>query len=246
MRDRKDYIKNSYSKYWLTARKNIYGFMPYDKAVLEVIEAKATPESEVLEVAIGTGYPFADSLSKRKYKVYGIDLSPDLINACLQLNSKIMAKVGDAENLEYSNNYFDTVYCMHSSWYLPNLNKAISEMYRVTKDSGHIIFDIQNLNNAYINSLYTKHVFYNSHLLGMFIKSLRNAAKFILQKGVQNWPFIVSETPSVPENLMKKLTTLGVKEITIMARKENDSVEIVDDSTFRFTEYDRLIFCIIK
>ena len=75
----------------------------------------------MLEVAIGTGYPIADHLQKAGHEVHGIDISPDLVRRCRELNPAIQAKVGDAEHLEYPDATFDATYCFHSSWYFPNL-----------------------------------------------------------------------------------------------------------------------------
>jgi len=68
--------------------------------------------------------------------VHVIDIAPTLIDKCKQLNPDIKCKVGDAEDLEYPDNYFHLTYCFHSTWYFPRLNKAIDEMLRVTRSGG--------------------------------------------------------------------------------------------------------------
>ena len=39
-------------------------------------------------------------------------------------------------------------FCFRSTWYFPDIIKSISEMIRVTRKNGLIIFDIQNINNS--------------------------------------------------------------------------------------------------
>ena len=38
MRDRKQYMKSSYAKYWINARNLIYGTMPYDLSMIDKID----------------------------------------------------------------------------------------------------------------------------------------------------------------------------------------------------------------
>lgn len=35
---RNDHMKGAYAKYWITARSDIYGFVPYDKSIIDLIE----------------------------------------------------------------------------------------------------------------------------------------------------------------------------------------------------------------
>lgn len=61
--DRKSYMKKIYSEYWLNARERIYGFGIYDKALCSYI-THAVSGGKLLEVAVGTGFPFADFFQK--------------------------------------------------------------------------------------------------------------------------------------------------------------------------------------
>jgi SAM-dependent methyltransferase len=51
----------------------------------------------------------------------------------------------DVEVLPYANDVFDSVYCISSSWYFPDLGRALNEMTRVRKPGGRIVFDVINL-----------------------------------------------------------------------------------------------------
>lgn len=247
MMDRKTYITDTYAKYWRGARKNIYGFMEYDKALLKYITEHCNQQKgRTLEVGVGTGYPFADYLSNAGYEVHGIDLSPELIRESEKTNPNIRCKVGDAEQLEYPDTYFDFVYCVHSSWYIPDLHKAVGEMLRVVRPGGGILLDMQNIRNEYISSLYKAHIFYNSHWAGMALKTVKNIVKFITRHGIQDWPFVVSEVPTDPVDIIRYLNGKNTIKITVLARLDDGSVTIVEDTSSSFTPYDRLIFHIIK
>src|SRR5690242_8755206 len=137
--DRKEFMRSVYSGYWLGARDKIYGFMAYDRQLCEYVSAQVAGQGTVLEVAIGTGYPIADYLQQAGHEVHGVDISPELVDRCHELNPAIQAKVGDAENLDYPDATFDVTYCFHSTWYFPNLARAIGEMVRVTKPGGSVL-----------------------------------------------------------------------------------------------------------
>lgn len=148
--ERKAYMRDVYSRYWLTARETKYGFLPYDKNLCKFV-CRAVPKgSTMLEVAMGTGYPFADFFQRIGYHVSGIDISERLIEKSRMVNPNIVAKVCEAENLLFPDNQFDCTYCFHSTWYFSDLFKAIDEMIRVTKPNGLVVFDIQNLRNKRI------------------------------------------------------------------------------------------------
>jgi ubiquinone/menaquinone biosynthesis C-methylase UbiE len=240
--DRKSYIANEYSKYWVKARDDIYGFMEYDKNLCEYICKNIPGGSKLLEVAIGTGYPFADYLQKHGYNVYGIDISPLLIEKCKELNPEIICKVGDAEKLEYDSGSFDCTYCFHSTWYFPDLSKVIDEMIRVTRQGGLVIFDIQNRNNPEIDHNFRKRIFYTRGA-GRVIRYVKNIAKIILRRGFPHWGSIVWETPTFPEKINKHLKSKNLINYHIFVRMDDDTLEI-QTKIDSFPIYKRLVFAI--
>ena len=91
--DRKEYMRSTYSKYWVNARKNVYGFMDYDKVFIKLIESFSNKHRKILEVAIGTGEPIANNLQNIGYQVYGIDISDRLVDECKKNNKNINCEV---------------------------------------------------------------------------------------------------------------------------------------------------------
>lgn len=102
-------MRDIYSLHWHNKRK-IYGFTKYDKILIAEL-TKVNQKGRVLEVAIGDGEPFANNMLSGGYEVYGIDISPKLIDQVQRKFPEIKASVGDAENLEFPDNYFDITYC---------------------------------------------------------------------------------------------------------------------------------------
>ena len=244
-RERKTYMEEVYSTYWLTAREKIYGFLEYDKHLCNYLCKLVPKRARLLDVGIGTSYPFADFFQKSGYSVYGIDISPDLIKKCQKLYPNIDCKLGDAENLEYPDNYFDVTYSFHSTFYFPNLNKAIDEMIRVTRPSCFVIFDIQNRNNQDINNGYQKRIAeYTGALLKIKI-SIINVAKMVLRRGSPNWHFVVHEVPTYPESIYEHLKERQISNFRVMVKKEDESIETRNELG-SFEQFPRLVFVVRK
>ncbi len=243
--DRKTYIKEVYSKYWLNARDRIYGFSKYDENLCAYICDHIPRGRKLLDVGIGTGYPFGDFLQKNGYDVYGIDISPELIKKCNTLYPDIHAKVSDAEALEYTDNYFGGSYCFHSSWYFADLNKAIEEMIRVTSRGCLIIFDIENRNNGEIENAYEKKL-KEAKGLGKYKKFCKNLAKIALFKGVPDWHFVVHEVPTYPHDVYQYLKECRYPNtFQVYLRENDDSLKITQEHS-SFAGYGRLVFVVLK
>jgi len=237
--DRKHFMREVYSHYWLRARETKYGFMDYDQRLCDTIASRSPERGKLLEVAIGTGYPIADALQKHGFEIHGIDISPALIEKCLTTNPAIHAKVGDAENLDYADGEFDAAYCFHSTWYFPDLPRVIDEMLRVTRPDGFIVFDIQNRANPEIAAEYDKRLAQVRPGLGPRLNlHARNLAKVILRRGNPNWHGLVYEVPTDPKAIQEHL---GDREYQVLDRE----LKTVDGPG-TFSEYPRLVFIVGK
>ena len=239
---RKDHMRGEYSKYWIKARTESYGVMDYDLSLIELIDETLNSDKErlLLEVSIGTGWPIASSLASLNYDISGIDISSRLIKKCVEDHPDIHAEVADAENMPYESDSFDLVYCVHSSWFFPNLMKALSEMFRVTKESGIIIIDIMNINNQGINKIYQQHVFENSNFVGKLFKTVKNLAKFIIRSGTQDWPFLISQTPSDPGMVIDECLLSGSK-VRVYSWLDSSLKEITVSDGDKYSDHSRIV-----
>jgi len=211
----------------------------------------------------GTGYPLADFFEKAGYSVYGIDISPDLVRKCRYLNPKVNCVVGDAEHLSWTDGCFGCVYCLHSTWYFPNLNQVIDEMLRVTLPSGLVVFDIQNRNNRQIADAYRKRLCTNSIprvirrvakewgrqlLRGQLTSALRLLKRFVisLMRGdVSIWYAVIYETPTFPEDVYAHLRGREVSSFRLFVKRVDEIIEkreILDSAS----DFGRLIFVVTK
>jgi len=244
--DRKTYMKDIYSKYWLFAREKEYGFLQYDKDLCNYIFKNIEQKEKILDVAVGTGFPFGDYFQKKGYEIHGIDIAPTLIEKCKKLNEKIICKVGDAENLSYPNDFFKCVYCFHSTFYFPDVCKAIDEMIRVARPNGMVIFDIQNRDNKMISNNFNKIKLSKTNGFRKLIRYGKNIIKIILKYKVPDWTNVIHEVPTYPEIIIKYLKNKKIDNYSIMVNsKKNNSLEVKNDFT-SLNEYPRLIFVIWK
>ena len=104
--------------------------------------ALGTEKLKVLDVGCGTGV-VALLLSEMGHDVNGVDISEGMLKKANEkinaFNLPIEFTLGDAENLPFENELFDTVINRHLLWTLPNPKNAISEWRRVLKPGGKIV-----------------------------------------------------------------------------------------------------------
>src|SRR5262245_32669729 len=206
--DRKAYYRQNLLKSWADRRNEAHGFGEYDKNLCRYISERVFSGAKILEVAVGNGYPFAHFFQRAGYSVYGIDISFDLIEECRRINPNINCIVGDAEDLPYSNSYFDCTYCFHSPWCIPDINRLINEMLRVTKSSGLITFDILNRHARQEEEGYRRNLA-ERRIGRSLIRYGKNVAKIILRRGTPVWHFVVHHVPTYPEEIYKHFKEVG-------------------------------------
>lgn len=122
----------------------------------------------ILDIASGTG-DFALETSRLKpEKIYGVDISEGMLEVgrkkveARKLNHMIEMQVGDSENLQFEDNYFDAVTVAFGVRNYENLKLGLSEMFRVMKPGGHVViiefsqptaFPVKQLYNFYSRAI---------------------------------------------------------------------------------------------
>ena len=102
-------------------------------------ELKKFKPDIVLDMATGTGDLAIMASGAGVPKTIGIDLSNEMIAVGLgkiehrKLNEKVELLVGDAENIEFENNYFDAAMVAFGVRNFEDLQKGLSEINRVLK-----------------------------------------------------------------------------------------------------------------
>jgi demethylmenaquinone methyltransferase/2-methoxy-6-polyprenyl-1,4-benzoquinol methylase len=152
------------------------------------------PNPFILDVAAGTGDLAIAALKLNPQKVIGIDISEEMLNVGIKkLKRKgyqniIELKIGDSENLEFNDNTFDGITAAFGVRNFENLDKGLSEMYRVLKPKGKIdilefskpkVFPVKQFYNFYFKVILP--------LLGKII-SKDNSAYTYLPESVNQFP----------------------------------------------------------
>ena len=251
--ERKKYMRNTYSKFWSTTRIK-YGIGKYDKDLVHEL-SKKIKNGKVLEVGIGDGFPYSNVLDEMGYEVYGIDISPVHVDMVRESLPNINASVGDAEDLEFQDNFFDILFCFRSTWYFPDLIKAISEMLRVVKNDGLIMFDIQNRNHPiHVKIMKEQLRRQNSYIYEIYSRLIKNLIKLIIRP-IKFFPMfwslkkhIIIETPSDPNSInlyLSKENNINYKIYGVNWEDSSFNLEEIN-TTKDFDRFDRLVYKIYK
>lgn len=117
---------------------------------IKMLTSHISSETEVLEIGCGGGY-FTQEIVKSKAHVVAIDISPDLLEVALKKvrDSNVLFKVGNAYDLSFQDNTFDTIVGSSILHHL-DIDKALVEFYRVLKPGGTILFTEPNMLNPQI------------------------------------------------------------------------------------------------
>ena len=110
-------------------------------------EFKIPDNPTCLDVACGTGISTFELMNhcKQRGRFIGIDISNNMIeNARIIASDKGFSNVeflyGDAEHIDFPDDYFDLVLCNSSLHFFPDKPKALREMCRVLKPGGQWAF----------------------------------------------------------------------------------------------------------
>ena len=137
-------------------------FKNHSKWKKEIAEiAKYSSPKKILDIATGTG-DIAIKLSKIKgSKIEGVDVSGNMLKIArkkideLKIDN-IVLKTCEAENLVFEDNHFDIVSIGYGVRNFSNLEKGLSESYRVLKKDGKlIILETSIPENLIIKFMYT-------------------------------------------------------------------------------------------
>jgi ubiquinone/menaquinone biosynthesis C-methylase UbiE len=101
------------------------------------------PGQRLLDVGCGNGAAAIHLARAYELKTTGIDIDPDQIRAAAEAANgltDIRFIVGDATALPFPDGEFDLVYSNKTTHHIPDWQQAISEMARVLKPGGHVVY----------------------------------------------------------------------------------------------------------
>ncbi len=148
----------------------------------------------ILDVATGTGDLAIEAIKLDPKKIVGIDIAEDMLAIGRKkikekkLDHIISLEPGDAENLQFSDKTFDAVMVAFGVRNFENLEKGLSEMYRVTNKGGSVmILEFSMPTKFPVVQIYNFYFKYVLPFLGRII-SKDKAAYSYLPESVSNFP----------------------------------------------------------
>lgn len=166
------------------------------KKAVKMLQKFHPSPTHLLDVATGTGDFALEAMSKLSpKKITGVDISAGMLEVGrkkvekLGLSKTITLQLGDSEDLPFEDNTFDAVIVAFGVRNFENLDKGLSEIYRVLKENGTLVvlefskpevFPFKQLYNFYFNSILP--------LIGKIV-SKDNAAYTYLPESVQAFPY---------------------------------------------------------
>ncbi|UII23086.1 bifunctional demethylmenaquinone methyltransferase/2-methoxy-6-polyprenyl-1,4-benzoquinol methylase UbiE [Fulvivirga ligni] len=170
---------------------------------------KSHQPKQILDIATGTADFAIESLKLNPDAVIGVDISEGMLEVGRKklkerkLDHKIELRLGDSEKLLFDDNKFDAVIVSFGVRNFENLEKGLSDMFRVLKPGGKVVilefsrpakFPFKNIYNFYFKAILPK--------IGKVISKDR-AAYTYLPESVQAFPD--------GQNFLKVLNKVGFK-----------------------------------
>lgn len=158
--------------------------------ILALINRKKNYQ-RILDLGCGPGTISKDLLDISN-EVWGIDISCDMIRIAsdryrgTEAGSRLFFSVGDAEDLNFPDGFFDAVVCLGVLRYLGSLEKGLKEIRRVLKPGGVMIGTFYHRFSLYWLSMY---LLYRPFLPLISILKRRSAREMIKKYKAEPLPF---------------------------------------------------------
>jgi len=148
----------------------------------------------MLDIATGTGDFAIEALKINPEKIVGVDISEGMLSfgqekiKKMGLEKIIQLQKGDSEKLPFSDNSFDAVIVSFGVRNFENLQKGLSDMFRVSKPGGYcLVLEFSNPRKFPMKQLYTFYSKYCLPFLGKMISKDPSAYTY-LPESVKAFP----------------------------------------------------------
>ena len=152
------------------------------------------PIEQLLDIATGTGDFALEGLKLNPTKIIGSDISEGMLKVGKEKIKKkglehiISFELGDAEDIQHKNHSFDAITVGFGVRNFENLEKGLSEMYRVLKPKGQVaILEFSKPRQFPIKQFYNFYFLNILPLIGKLISKDASAYTY-LPESVQEFP----------------------------------------------------------
>lgn len=191
------------------------------RKAIELLQPQAP--KHILDIATGTGDFAIEALKLGPDRVIGVDISPGMLEIARRkiidkgLEDQIDLQFGDSEKLEFEDNNFDAVIVSFGVRNFEDLNRGLSEMYRVLRQNGTVVilefskprrFPFKQIYGWYFNNVLPG--------IGRMVSRDKSAYRY-LPESVEEFPWgerFMDELKAVGfNNCICKTLTFGVSSI---------------------------------
>lgn len=182
------------------------------KKVVDIV-TKTQPQN-ILDIATGTGDLAINLTQTSATEIIGLDISEGMLEVGRKkitdkhLDSKIKMMVGDSENLPFQNDTFDAITVAFGVRNFEDLEKGLSEIYRVLKPKGTFVILETSVPT---NSIYkTGYSFYTKFILPTIGKvfSKDQSAYSYLCESASKFPY-----GEALNNILRKIGFISVEDL---------------------------------
>ncbi len=159
-----------------------------------VNELKDTNPNTILDVATGTADVALELVKLHPKQIIGIDISTEMLEIGRQkveaknLSGVITLRRADSENLPFESNMFDAVSVAYGVRNFENLEKGLSELYRVLRKGGKLaVLEFSHPQNFPVKQLYTFYFTEICPLIGRLVSKDKRAYSY-LHESVMQFP----------------------------------------------------------
>ena len=148
----------------------------------------------ILDVASGTGDFAIEALQTGANRIIGVDISEGMLAMGreklkkLKLTDKISLQVGDAEHLNYADNYFDAITVGFGVRNFENLRAGLTDMYRVLKPGGDLVIIEFSKPSGIFSHVYKIYFRYITPAIGRLFSKDHRAYSY-LPESVEAFPY---------------------------------------------------------
>ena len=196
-------------------------------------------EGLFLDVGCGAGYSMKKAQEEFNCICSGIDPNPSE-HGVGRINSNYNVGIdnilfGKAEDIPFSDKYFDTVYSSHVLEHVDDINKSLQEMKRVMKDNGILIIGMPTATMAVIN-LITQVLFATHTKIVNLLFS-----KFINTGKIKWWEiFIPVSHSNTSKTVISDIYNYRVKRWTAIIEQNFKIIKQIKPALYPYPEYRQL------
>jgi demethylmenaquinone methyltransferase/2-methoxy-6-polyprenyl-1,4-benzoquinol methylase len=175
----------------------------------------AQKPQKILDVATGTGDLAVALLKTQATEIIGIDISVGMLDLGKKKVNKnhwgntIKMEIGDSENINYADNYFDAVTVAFGVRNFENLDKGLSEILRVLRPGGNlVVLETAIPQNYLIQKFYRFYTQFIMPVIGWIFSKDKSAYQY-LSDSAAAFPF-----GKAFNNILAKNGFIAIEDIT--------------------------------